>query len=505
MLACVGKWRRGSAVGLLLATLAASVPAYAHDIAPGPPGEGVVVTDSGLVLPVRDIREDGFAVSTPCRNEGFVSSGAFLSGVDVVLDPGHGGRDWGAVGPGGVVEKDLNLKVASAAAADLRGRGYSVLLTRTTDLYMPVVVRAEIARAVDPAVFVSIHHNAGGASRRHAGPGTETYHQARNPSSVRLAGLLYEEIHQALSRYEINWRHSVHQGANAVLRTADREDFFGILRYTPGMTSVLTEAAYLDTRVQARLLADPEAQSAQAAAIANGIDRYLTSDDPGSGHNGAVRRVPPNTGHPACADPHLEDPPAATVVTAVPYTDVAENVHLPAIDELAGTGIIDGAACGPGLFCPQYPIQRWMVAVWLVRALDEEDPPPSAANRFGDVDSRRWWAPYVERMAALGITRGCDARPARFCPHSTVTRAQMASFLTRAFNLVGGPPSGFADTLHNPHSSDIDALSAAGIAGECATDPVRFCPSRPTSRDRAATLLVRALHYAGTLDDRTPQ
>lgn len=162
------------ALRLLLAAVVASQvavgPVQAEDIEPGPPGNGVVVTDSGLVLPVREAQEGGYRVTTPCWREGFVSSGTYLAGVDVVLDPGHGGSDYGAIGSNGLSEKDLNLAVAQMAATELRALGYSVLLTRTTDVRMPVVVRSEIARAVDPYVFVSIHHN-GGAVRRSSNPG----------------------------------------------------------------------------------------------------------------------------------------------------------------------------------------------------------------------------------------------------------------------------------------------------------------------------------------------
>ena len=487
-----------SVVAALLVTLVAPESIQAQDRTPNPPGEGVVVTASGLVLPVREVRGDGFGVITPCWKEGFITSGTYLPGVDVVLDPGHGGREHGAVGPGGISEKDLNLKIALETAAELRRRGYSVLLTRTTDSRIPVVVRAEIARAVDAAVFVSIHHN-GGARRRSTDPGTETYHQASNPNSTRLAGLLYEKLHAAFSRYDIDWRDTVYQGANAIIRSRDRKDFYGILQYTPGMTSVITEAAYLDNRAEERLLSDPATQTAEADAIAEGIVSYLTTDDPGSGYNGTVttsRRL--YSGGPGgCVDPPLDAASAGGSLTESRYADVVGGVHRPAIDEVAELGLLAGTDCGPGLFCPHAPIQRWMMAVWLVRVLDAEEPEPPAATRFEDVDSGRWWAPHVERLAALGITQGCEVQPARFCPHGTVTRAEMASFLVRAFNLADGPAAGYVDTIDDPHAINIDALTAAGITHGCSANPARFCPHQATSRAQTASLLKRALDQAG--------
>ena len=326
--------------------------AQSGDIEPGPPGDGVLVTDSGAVLPVREVQENGFLVTTPCWREGFVSSGTYIRSVDVVIDPGHGGWETGAVGRGGLTEKDLNLRIAETAARYLEERGYSVLLTRTTDMRLPVVVRAEIARALDADVFVSVHHN-GGAVRRSSEPGTETYHQANNPNSKRLAGILYEEIHEALSQYDVEWRDTANKGANATVRKRDGKDLYGILQYTPGMASVITEAAYLSNSAEARLLSDPAVQAVEASAIADGIERYLTTHDPGSGYNGTVvttRRL--SSGGPGgCTDPPLEPDTQSPGADGDRYRDV-RGVHQSGVASLLRGGILEGTDCGPGLFCP---------------------------------------------------------------------------------------------------------------------------------------------------------
>jgi len=75
-----------------------------------------------------------------------------------------------------------------------------------------------------------------------------------------LAGILYERLRGALSQYDITWRVTDLRGANAVVRRRDGKDLYGILQYTPGLTSVITEAAYLSNPAEARLLADPDAQ-----------------------------------------------------------------------------------------------------------------------------------------------------------------------------------------------------------------------------------------------------
>ena len=132
------------------------------------------------------------------------------------------------------------------------------------------------------------------------------------------------------------------------------------------------------------------------------------------------------------------------------------------------------------------------MAVWLVRVLDGEDPVGSGASRFVDVDNDLWWSPFVERLADLAVTQGCAANPARFCPWDTVSRAQMATFLTRAFDLAPGLDAGFVDVGSNVHAAGINALAASGVTKGCGTDTARFCPDRDVTRAQMSSFLNRA-------------
>ena len=492
-----GSRRRGLAIlaaALLLSTVSLS-PAGAQYYPPGPPGDGVVISDDGLVLPVREITDDGYVVTTTCWNEGVVTGGTYISHVEVVIDPGHGGSESGAVGRNGLTEKALNLAVSELLIEELRNRGFNAIMTRTTDVRIPIVVRAEIARALRPDVFLSLHHN-GGATARSDLPGTEMYHQIESANSKRLAGILFEEVQRALAAYDVAWRKTVFQGASSVLRVEVQDDLYGILQYTTGTTTVLTEAAYLSTPAEARLLADPDVQKVEAVAIADGIERYLTTTDPGSGFNPmfSTSRKLSSGGPGGCQDPEL-----GHIGTDEPgFDDVQGGVHEPGIEALRNAGIVDGTECGPDLLCPRQPIKRWMMAVWLVRALDGADPAPVTVSRFADAGADRWWTPYVERLAELEVTQGCGSG-ARFCPYDRVTRGQMASFLTRAFDLRSGLPSGFVDTAGSAHADAIDAVAAAGITRGCLDTPPSYCPSANTTKGEMATLLARALR----LVDRT--
>ena len=175
------------------------------------------------------------------------------------------------------------------------------------------------------------------------------------------------------------------------------------------------------------------------------------------------------------------------------FSDVEPGSHKPAIDALNELGVFEGTLCGDAMYCPGDPIQRSTMAVWLVRALEDEAPAPIEASRFDDVDAAVWWAPYVERIAELGITAGCKLEPLRYCPDRSVTRGQMATFLVQAFDLEPASSAGFDDTRGSAHEADIDSLFAAGITAGCRQEPLSYCPSRPVTRGQMATFLAQAL------------
>ena len=99
----------------------------------------------------------------------------------VVIDPGHGGEDSGARGPGGTLEKDLVLHVARALGERLSARGLRVVQTRTRDVFVPLEQRTAIANDARGDLFVSIHAN---AAEDATSRGTETYFLALQPSDA---------------------------------------------------------------------------------------------------------------------------------------------------------------------------------------------------------------------------------------------------------------------------------------------------------------------------------
>jgi N-acetylmuramoyl-L-alanine amidase len=271
---------------------------------PALPTEGEVkalVTPSGIVLPAS---ADG-TVTTPCGGSAR-AAGTALRGAHVVLDPGHGGDEPGAVGPGGLREKDVNLAIAQEVQRTLQGLGATVVLTRTADYRVTLRTRAEIATRLAPLAFVSIHHNAAPDETR-ATPGAETYFQIPSEESKRLAGLVYEELFEAFSAYDITW--AADRDAGAKYRPAsDGGDYYGILRRSAGVPGVLSEAAFVTNPPEERLLSSAGFRRAEAHAIARAVVRFVTSDDPGSGFVEPYPRTQPagpGGGADGCVDPPL--------------------------------------------------------------------------------------------------------------------------------------------------------------------------------------------------------
>ena len=175
---------------------------------------------------------------------------------------------------------------------------------------------------------------------------------------------------------------------------------------------------------------------------------------------------------------------------AQPFSDTSEDAfYSDAVNALADGGIFEGTECAPGMLCPGEPIDRKTMAVWTVRALDSQNPAPIANSRFSDVADGSFHAPFIERMAELGVTTGCG--DGTFCPDDTVTRYQMAVFLTRAFDLEPGPDPGFTDVTPSAwYYNDVAALAASAITAGCGNGT--FCPNQQTSRGQMATFLARA-------------
>ncbi|MBA3404918.1 MAG: S-layer homology domain-containing protein [Gemmatimonadaceae bacterium] len=141
--------------------------------------------------------------------------------------------------------------------------------------------------------------------------------------------------------------------------------------------------------------------------------------------------------------------------------------------------------CRSDRFCPDGLVTRAQMATFLTRALTL----PAASRDYFSDDTGNKHEDRINRLAEAGITVGCGGT--RFCPDGTVTREQMATFLVRAFRLPSSSRDYYADDEDSKHEERINALAASGITRGCG--PSRFCPSGGVTRGQMAAFLHRAL------------
>ena len=180
----------------------------------------------------------------------------------IVIDPGHGGYDPGAIGPAGLLEKQVTLAVSLKLADKLRHAGVEAVLTRTSDsvpwpanVNRDLAARCEIANRAGADFFISIHCNsAADPSAR----GTETYAYKPGGRGEQLARAVQEELIKACGL------------ANRGIKFAN----YYVLRRTD-MPAVLTELAFISNPEEERLLGSPDYQEKCATAIARGIGKVI--------------------------------------------------------------------------------------------------------------------------------------------------------------------------------------------------------------------------------------
>lgn len=175
--------------------------------------------------------------------------------------------------------------------------------------------------------------------------------------------------------------------------------------------------------------------------------------------------------------------PSGQVATAS-FSDVGGGTHAGSIARLADTGITTG--CGDESYCPDGDVTRAQMATFLARA---SVLMPSSSDPFSDLDRAPMHRANISALADAGVTGGCE--PGRFCPTRAVTRAQMATFLANALDLAPLSGSRFSDVhVGGVHAGAINAIAEAGITNGC--DDGVFCPDQRVTRAEMASFLVRA-------------
>jgi ELWxxDGT repeat protein len=161
------------------------------------------------------------------------------------------------------------------------------------------------------------------------------------------------------------------------------------------------------------------------------------------------------------------------------------------IDALVTAGVTGG--CGNGQYCPETSVTRAQMAVLLSGARGGGAPPAATGTRFQDVPADYWAAPWIEQLAAEGIVGGCSTDPSLYCPDRVLTRAEMAVLLVTARHETPPAATGtrFQDVPADYWAAPwIEQLAADGVTGGCS--PGLFCPGQPVTRAQMAVFLVTA-------------
>ncbi len=239
---------------------------------------------------------DVFGPRSPIPDSGDAPLPVDVRGVGtVVLDPGHGGRDPGAIGVGGVREKDVTLDLSRRVKRRLEERGFRVVMTRDRDRSLSLEERTAVAAGSGGDVFVSIHAN---ASRRRAVRGVETYYLdvSNERQSLRVAAREngvspreFDALDRTLARLRVA-ENSDYSGLLAKLvqrrviggvggRYRDVEDLgvkkgpFYVL-FLSSMPSILFEAGFLTNRSEAARLRNGSYLDRVADELARAIGMY---------------------------------------------------------------------------------------------------------------------------------------------------------------------------------------------------------------------------------------
>ncbi len=300
----------------------AAVPAGGVELWEGPNRNAYFTLAEGVLLPYLYRRDGWLLVTTMCNDTAWVNAsdvvvedqqatpktpgpGFDISQATIVVDPGHGSRDWGGVGPTGLTEKETNLDIAVrvqdlmsasrdvdwttgtvTAGSAVPAFGH-VVLTRSPggpnqgDYELGLGYRATVADAAGADALVSIHDNTLPRSQTDI-PGSEVYYSIGAEGSDRLAGLIYQELLLSFSPYDVAWTGGEELGARARIDPETGDDYYGLLRRAT-MPAVIVEGVYISEAEQEALLATPEFRQSYAEAVYRGLVRFLTTNDSGTG------------------------------------------------------------------------------------------------------------------------------------------------------------------------------------------------------------------------------
>lgn len=189
----------------------------------------------------------------------------------IVIDPGHGGEDGGAVGVTGIKEKDLNLKIALKLKEKLLNSGINVVMTRETDIMLcdknqqkkrkrtDFDNRIKIAQNYNNAIFISIHMN---YFEDNSQSGAQIFYSKNNPESKEIASILREEL-----------KNSLNPNNKRQIKPSGKEIY---LLSNLKIPACLIECGFISNPTEEQLLMSDNYQEKIAETIKNGLLKYFS-------------------------------------------------------------------------------------------------------------------------------------------------------------------------------------------------------------------------------------
>lgn len=341
--------------------------------------------------------------------------------IKIVIDPGHGGRDPGAIGVNGLFEKVVNLDISHRLRDLLVAQGFDVVMTREDDRLLvdygssgdkqkDLQARVDVATRERADLFISIHAN--------------SYPYKKEPQGTMV---LYFDPGNYDSSYKPTWQMEKWSAeskrlAYTVLSSITSRVGTKNLGVVPRnvyvvrmgtVPSILVETAFLSNPEDAANLADPGFRQQVAEAIASAVAAY----------------------HP------------------YRYVDIVDHWAKEEISQLSLNGIVQGY--NDGTFKPENGLTRAELVALVDRATGFEGAPSTQPNTtFTDVERGFWGYQSVITAAEKGIVKGFP--DGSFRPNDPVTREEFAAIIYRLINPGKDitPPSGSVQTQNSPSVSD---------------------------------------------------
>lgn len=396
------------------------------------------------------------------------------SAAKIVVDAGHGGYDPGAIGVNGLQEKTVNLDISRKLRDILVRRGYEVVMSRDSDIYLSLKERVEFTNAQNADLFVSIHANS------FPNPGTrgamvlyydDAYPQSSYPASPEMRALTPQSRELATKVLD-SFVKTVGVENRGLVPSAVYVVRMG------SIPSILFETAFLSNRADAELLASDQVRQRMAQGIAGGIEAFMPPNmvfPDTRGHwareavlrlnaqgvvEGVGDRFEPNrlltraewmtllgrvfdlpssgTAGSACG-PGGKDTVAGAVYReggcaasqgAAAFRDVnAGHWAFAALDRAVKAGVLEGYP--DGTLRPDRPVTRAEVAALFQRLafMPQEQQPEESLQPFKDVPSAYWAAEAVALLKQAGWINGVTSDT--FEPERSMTRAEAAALIDR--------------------------------------------------------------------------